>query len=41
MFTSYGVQEKYLPRDYTAAGGGKVVSIKDVHFWLNMHASFP
>ncbi|KAL8958197.1 MAG: hypothetical protein Q9193_004702 [Seirophora villosa] len=41
MFTSYGIQEKYLPREYAAAGGEKVVSIKDVHFWLNMHAAFP
>lgn len=41
MFTSYGIQEKYIPRDFSAENGDKVLSIKDVYFWLNLNASFP
>ncbi|KAL8931766.1 MAG: hypothetical protein Q9216_007079 [Gyalolechia sp. 2 TL-2023] len=41
LIAYYGIQEKYLPRDYAADNGDQVLSIKDVYFWLNLHASFP
>ena len=41
MFTSYGIQEKYIPPEITSETGEAVLSIKDVYFWLNQYASYP
>lgn len=41
MYTSYGIDEQYIPRHFNNDKGEQALSLGDLRFWSENYAPFP